>query len=310
MGARQAFLSEASVGEGPLRSRPGLDCTPPSSPQNSRVWRESTRASHPHTSPGQIPSQPLFNAQGQYIAQSSNSNDHNVKEVNAITTRSGKFFEDSSIIATTSSTPKAFLASARPNASSKVPFPQALRPVGKVLAYAQIIKDLFTTKRKHHVKKTAFLTEQARAVIEQKTPPKYKDLHCPTISYQIRTHELSQPLLDLGASVNLMPYSVYSQLDLGEMKKTSVLLQLVVRSIKKPRGIVEDVVAQIEKFYYLMDFLVLHTHSEVNMEYKIPIIFGRPFMAIAKALIKFRNGLMNISFGNMTLEVNSFHIGK
>ncbi|XP_060965156.1 uncharacterized protein LOC133034143 [Cannabis sativa] len=223
------------------------------------------------------------------------------------------------------------------NGQAKVPFPCALRPVGKipenraellehltqvkinlpllhiikqVPAYAKIIKDLCTAKRKHHVKKTAFLTEQVSAVIEQKTPPKYKDPGCPTISCQIGTHEVSQALLDLGASVNLMPYSVYSQLGLREMKPTSVVLQLADRSIKKPRGIVEDVLVQIEKFYYPVDFLVLDTQSVVNMESKIPIILGRPFLATANALINCRNGLMKISFGNMTLEVNIFHIGK
>ena len=79
-------------------------------------------------------------------------------------------------------------------------------------------------KRKHHVKKTAFLTEQVSAVIEQKAPLKYKDPGCPTISYQIGTYRFSQALLDLGASVNLMPYSVYLQLGLGEIKPTSVVL--------------------------------------------------------------------------------------
>ena len=128
-----------------------------------------------------------------------------------------------------------------------------------MLAYAKIIKDLCTAKRKHHVKKTAFLTEQVSAVIEQKALLKYKDPDCPTISCQIGTHEDSQVLLDLGASVNLMPYSVYSQLGLGEMKPTSVVLQLADRSTKKPRGIVEDVLVQIEKFYYPVDFLILDT---------------------------------------------------
>ncbi|KAM6547440.1 hypothetical protein CsatB_019116 [Cannabis sativa] len=285
---------------------------------------------------GRLPSQPQFNAQGQHMAETSTSNDPIVKGVNAITTRSGKALEDPSIKTTTSNS-KVSPDSAPINAQAKVPFPQALRPVGKipenraellehltqvkinlpllhiikqVPAYAKIIKDLCTAKRKHHVKKTAFLTEQVSSVIEQKTPPKYKDPGCPTISCQIGTHEVSQALLDLGASVNLMPYSVYSQLGLGEMKPTSVVLQLADRSIKKPRGIVEDVLVQIEKFYYPVDFLVLDTQSVVNMESKIPIILGRPFLATANALINCRNGLMKISFGNMTLEVNIFHIGK
>ncbi|XP_060974665.1 uncharacterized protein LOC133039746 [Cannabis sativa] len=286
---------------------------------------------------GKLPSQPQFNAQGQHMAQTSSSNDQIVKEANAITTRSGKTLEDQPRMTTTSKSPHVVHKSVPSNASAKVPFPQALRPAGKnienrgeilehltqvkinlpllhvikqVPTYAKIIKDLCTVKRKHHVKKTAFLTEQVSAVIEQKTPLKYKDPGCPTISCQIGTHEFSQALLDLGASVNLMPYSVYSQLGLGEIKPTFVVLQLADRSIKKPRGIVEDVLVQVDKFYYPVDFLILDTQSVVNMESKIPIILGRPFLATANALINCRNGLMKISFGNMTLEVNIFHVAK
>ncbi|XP_062075275.1 uncharacterized protein LOC133779316 [Humulus lupulus] len=256
---------------------------------------------------GKLPSQPQFNAQGQHMAQTSSSNNQNIKEANAIITRSGKALEDPPIAATTKS-PHVVPESVPSNASIKVPFPQALRPAGKipenqgeilehltqvkinlhllhiikqVPAYAKIIKDLCTVKRKHHVKKTAFLTEQVSALIEQKTPPKYKDPGCPTIFCQIGTHEFNQALLDLGASVNPMPYFVYSQLGLGEIKPTSVVLQLVDRSIKKPRGIVEDVLVQVDKFYYPVDFLILDTQSVVNMESKIPIILGRPFLAIA-----------------------------
>ncbi|XP_062114286.1 uncharacterized protein LOC133825345 [Humulus lupulus] len=284
---------------------------------------------------GKLPSQPQFNTQGQNMAQTSNSNDQNVKEANAITTRSGKALEDPPIPNTTSKFTNVVSESVPSNASAKVPFPQALRPAGKILenrgeilenltqvkinlpllhiikqvpAYAKIIKDLCTVKRKHHVKKTAFLTEQLSAVIEQKTPQKYKDPGCPTISCQIWTHEFSQALLDLGASVNLMPYSVYSQLGLGEIKTTSIVLQLADHSIKKPRGIVEDVLVQVDKFYYPVDFLILDTQSVVNMESKIPIILGRPFLATANSLMNCRNGFMKISFGNMTLEVNIFHV--
>ncbi|XP_062118695.1 uncharacterized protein LOC133832353 [Humulus lupulus] len=263
------------------------------------------------------------------MAQTSNSNDQNIKEANAITTRSGKALEDPSIPTTTSKSPNVVSESLPSNAFAKVPFPQALRPAGKipenrgeilehltqvkinlhllhfikqVPAYAKIIKDLCTVKRKHHVKKSAFLTEQGSAVIEQKTPPKYKDPSCPTISCHIGIHEFSQALLDLGASVNLMPYYVYSQLVLGEIKPTSVVLQLASHSIKKPRGIFEDVLVQVDKFYYPVEFLIMDTQYVVNMESKFPIILGRPFLATANALINCKNGLMKISFGNMTLE--------
>ena len=70
---------------------------------------------------------------------------------------------------------------------------------------AKIIKDLCTIKRKHHVKKTAFLTEQVSMVVEQRTQTKFNDPGCPTISCRIGTHEFGQALLDLRASINVAP---------------------------------------------------------------------------------------------------------
>ena len=104
-------------------------------------------------------------------------------------------------------------------------------------SYAKFLKDLCIVKRRLNVKEKAFLTEHASAIIQFKTPPKYKDPGCPTISCIIGNHKRDQALLDLGASVNLIP----EQLGLGEIKPTRITLQLADRSIKIPRGIVEDV---------------------------------------------------------------------
>ena len=89
--------------------------------------------------------------------------------------------------------------------------------------------------------KKAFLTEQVSAIIECKTPVKYKDPGCPTISVNIGGFSVEKALLDLGASVNLLPYSMYKQLGLGELKPTSITLSLADRSIKIPKGAIEDV---------------------------------------------------------------------
>jgi hypothetical protein len=114
----------------------------------------------------------------------------------------------------------------------------------------------------------------------------------------------------LGASVNLLPYSVYIHLGLGELKSTSITLQLAYRSAKKPRGIIEDVLIKVDKFYYLVDFIVLDTEPAVNIELQVPIILGRPFLATANALINCRTGVMKLSFGNMTVELNIFDISR
>uniref|UniRef100_A0A2N9FBH9 Retrotransposon gag domain-containing protein n=1 Tax=Fagus sylvatica TaxID=28930 RepID=A0A2N9FBH9_FAGSY len=174
--------------------------------------------------------------------------------------------------------------------------------------YAKVIKDLCTVKRKHHVKKTAFLTEQVSAIIQHKFPPKYKDPGCPTISCTIGDYNIERALLDLGASVNLLPFSVYLQLGLGELKPTSVTLQLADRSVRKPRGVVEDVLVKVENFYYPVDFIILDIEPTLHPSANIPIILGRPFLAIANTLINCRNGRMKITFGSMTAELNIFNV--
>ncbi|XP_022897799.1 uncharacterized protein LOC111411505 [Olea europaea var. sylvestris] len=185
-----------------------------------------------------------------------------------------------------------------------------LHVISQVPTYVKVLKDLCTVKRKHHVKKIAFLTEQVSAMIEQRIPPKYKDPGCPTISCVIGSREFAQALLDLGASVNLMPYAIYLLIGLRKMKPTSIVLQLADRSTIRPRGVVEDVLVQVDKVYYPVDFLVLDVKVEVDINSKIPILLGRPFLATANTLINCRNCLMKLTFGNMTLEVNIFHITK
>jgi hypothetical protein len=109
--------------------------------------------------------------------------------------------------------------------------------------------------------------------------------------------------------VNLFPYSVFQSLNIGELKPTSVTLLLADRSIKVPRGIAEDVLVQVDKFIYLVDFIVLDTQP-VKACNSILVSLGRPFLTTSNALINCRNGLMKLSFGNMTLEMNVFNICK
>ena len=182
--------------------------------------------------------------------------------------------------------------------------------IKQVPIYAKFLKDLCTVKKSLNVNKKAFLTEQVSAIIESKTPVKYKDPGCPTISVNIGGISVEKALLDLGASVNLFPYSMYKQLGLGELKLTSITLSLADRSIKIPKGTIEDVLIQMDRFYYPVDFFVLDTEPVAVGPNHVPIILGRPFLATSNAIINCRNGVMQLTFGNMTLELNIFHLGK
>jgi hypothetical protein len=78
------------------------------------------------------------------------------------------------------------------------------------------------------------LTEEVNAVLLRKLPPKLKDPRSFTIPCRIGDHDFKRALLDRGAGVNLMLYTMYAMLGLGELQTTSITLQLVDRSIKRP----------------------------------------------------------------------------
>ena len=182
--------------------------------------------------------------------------------------------------------------------------------IKQVPAYAKFLKDLCTIKKGLGIEKKAFLTEHVSAIIQSKYPVKYKDPGSPTIPVNIGGNFINKALLDLGASVNLMPYSVYKQLGLGELKPTTITLSLADRSVKIPKGIVEDVLVKINKFYYPVDFVILDTEPSSNEPNHVPIILGRPFLATANAIINCHNGIMQLTFGDMTLELNIFHLNN
>ena len=85
------------------------------------------------------------------------------------------------------------------------------------------------------------------------------------------------------------------------MKPTSITLSLADRFVKIPRGMIEDVLVQVDKFYYPMDFVVLDTDPVAKGTNCIPIILGIPFLATSNAIINCRNGVMQFTFSNMTI---------
>ena len=143
--------------------------------------------------------------------------------------------------------------------------------------YARFLKDLCTTKRATNVPKKAFLASSATSILSHQIPVKYKDLGCPTISIVIGDQLIHRALLDLGASVNLIPFTEYERLELGELKPTKMVIQLADRSTRLPRGIVEDVLIRVGEFIYPVDFVVIKTETVSNFASQIPVILGRPF---------------------------------
>ena len=143
--------------------------------------------------------------------------------------------------------------------------------IKQVLTYAKFLKDLCTVKKGLSIDKKAFLTKQVSSIIQCRTLVKYKDPGTPTISVNIGGICIDKTLLDLGASFHLLPYSMYKQLGLGELKLTNMTLSLADRSMKIPKGIVEDVLVKIDKFYYPVDFVVHDTQPMVEGTHQVTI---------------------------------------
>ncbi|GAV64377.1 hypothetical protein CFOL_v3_07895, partial [Cephalotus follicularis] len=180
-----------------------------------------------------------------------------------------------------------------------IPLLDAIR---QVPAYAKLLKDLCTTKHKlkTYIPKMVHLTEQVSAVLSNKLPPKVKDPGAPLISCKIGNLLIDRALLDLGASVNILPSSVYDSFEFGELKPA---LQLADRSLKILKGFIEDVLVKVDELYFPVDFLVLDMETPAIGK-PHSIILGRPFLATANACINCRSGAMDISFGNKKLRIN------
>ena len=121
-------------------------------------------------------------------------------------------------------------------------------------------------------------------------PPKFKDLDRFTITCTIIKLPIGKALIDLGASINLMHLSMLKKIGDLEVKPTRMTLQLTYRSIKCPNGVIEDVLVKVDKFTFLMDFVILDMEEDT----KVPLILGRPFMKTVRVIIDVDNGHLNV----------------
>ena len=125
------------------------------------------------------------------------------------------------------------------------------------------------------------LSEECSTIMQNKLPQKLKDPRSFTIPCIIGYICFDKVLCDLGASINLMPLTIFRKLGLGEPNPTTITLQLADRSIKHSKGIVEDVLIKVGKFIFPVDFIILDMIEDLE----VSLILGRPFLATGKALI-------------------------
>ncbi|GJR22475.1 reverse transcriptase domain-containing protein [Tanacetum coccineum] len=177
-------------------------------------------------------------------------------------------------------------------------------PLVDVLAgmpnYGKILKELLSNKHKIEQISAAFLSDESSATIQNKVPPKLGHPGSFLILCNFNKTFVCNALSDLGASINLMPYSLYAKLSLETLKPTKMSVILADQSFQYPIGIAENMLIKVGKFTFPADFVIL----EMEEESKVPLILGRPFLHTADAVIRVKQKQLNLGVGTERMIFN------
>ncbi|XP_062086205.1 uncharacterized protein LOC133792316 [Humulus lupulus] len=177
--------------------------------------------------------------------------------------------------------------------------------IKQVPRYAKFLKDLCTNKRKLKGNEKVSVGQNVSAVLQKKLPPKCKDPDIFTIPCTIGNKRIERCMLDLGASMNVMSYSIYASLNLGPLEETGVIIQLADRSNAYPRGVVEDVLVKVNELVFLADFYILDMEDD-SISCSTPVLLGRPFLKTARTKIDVHKGTLTMEFDGEVIRFNIF----
>ncbi|GKA00801.1 reverse transcriptase domain-containing protein [Tanacetum coccineum] len=166
--------------------------------------------------------------------------------------------------------------------------------------FASTLKALIGNKEKLSEMARTPLNEHCSAVILNKLPEKLGDPGKFLIPCDFPGMDECLALADLGASINLMPLSVWKNLSLPELTPTCMTLELADRSISQPIGIAEDVDVKVGKFQFPADFVVV----DFDADPRVPLILGRSFLKTGRALIDVYEGELTLRVGKEAVTFN------
>ncbi|KAH1221048.1 hypothetical protein GmHk_12G034552 [Glycine max] len=152
--------------------------------------------------------------------------------------------------------------------------------IKQIPRYAKFLKELCTHKRKFKGNERISMGRNVSALIGKSVPhipEKYKDPSTFYITCIIGNNKFENVMLDLGASVSVMPLSIFNSLSLGPFQSTDVVIHLANRSVAYPAGFIEDVLVWFGELIFPVDFYVLNMEEGFSHG-SVPIILGRPFM--------------------------------
>ncbi|KAL4340007.1 hypothetical protein GQ457_08G026690 [Hibiscus cannabinus] len=174
--------------------------------------------------------------------------------------------------------------------------------IDKMSNYAMFLKDMVSKRTRLSEFEKVATTEGCMTMLHNLLPPKLKDSGSFTIPCAIGNHYVGKALYDLGASINLMPKSVFQRLGIGKARPTTVMLQLADRSYVHPEGKIEYILVRVDKFIFPTDFIVLDCEADENA----PIILGRTFLATGRMLTDCDKGDLTIRVNDQKVTLNIF----
>ncbi|XP_020209430.1 uncharacterized protein LOC109794391, partial [Cajanus cajan] len=181
-----------------------------------------------------------------------------------------------------------------------------LDAIKQIPRYAKFLKELCTHKRKMKGNERISMGRNVSALIGKSVPhipEKCKDPGTFCIPCIIGNNKFENAMLDLGASINVMPLSIFKSLSLGPMQPTGVVIQLANRSVAHPTGLIEDVLVRVGELIFPADFYVLDMEEGFSHG-SAPIILGRPFLKTARTKIDVYAGTLSMEFGDSIVHFN------
>ncbi|KAL2243765.1 UNVERIFIED_CONTAM: Transposon Ty3-G Gag-Pol polyprotein [Sesamum indicum] len=149
--------------------------------------------------------------------------------------------------------------------------------------------------------------ENVSAIRQRKLPPKCKDPGTFSIPCKIGMIGIKKAMCDLGASINVMPLTIFESLKVGPLKETGVVIQLADRSVVYPEGVLEDVLVQVNELVFPADFYVLDMRED-NSPNSTSILLGRPFLKTARTKIDVHSGSLTMEFDDSIAIGSEDHV--
>ncbi|GJT27308.1 hypothetical protein Tco_0907583 [Tanacetum coccineum] len=155
--------------------------------------------------------------------------------------------------------------------------------------YAKYMKDLVSNKPNIKNEESIRLNARCSVVLQNQLPPKEKDLKSFTLPCSIGRLTVRNALTDLGASISIMPFSMFKRLGLGKLKPINMIVEMADRTTQVPKGIIENLLVKIDKFIFSIDFVILDMVEDL------------PLLATALAKIDVFRKQISLEVGNEKL---------